>query len=163
MSKNMEANYKLLSSTPLAADLSKKECIALAERGVISKLKDGEVLLKEGKVDDCLCVIIKGRLAVTRKVGGGERIIISTLKKGDIAGAMGFLDGNPHSASLRAQGSATVFRLPRSNFEPLVETQPNLVYQVMRAIIRSVHRSMQRMNQEHVEMSNYITKTHGRY
>ncbi len=163
MSKNTDDTYKLLLTTPLAADLSKKECITLAERGSIHKLKDGEVLFKEGKVDDSLYVIIKGRIAVTRNVSGGEYVVIHTLKKGEFAGAMSFLDGEAHSASLRAKGTAVVYRLPRNSFEPLVETQPKLVYQVMRAIIRSAHRSMLRMNKAYVEMSNYITKTHGRY
>lgn len=163
MSKDTEANYKLILKTSLAENLSKKECKALAEIVSIRELKKGELLLKEGKVDDCLCVIVKGRLAVTRDVGGGEYVVIHTLKTGDLAGAMGFVDGAPHSASLRAHGDAVVYRLPRDRFESLVETQPKLVYQVMRAIICSVHASMQRMNQEYVEMSNYIMKAHGRY
>lgn len=163
MTKNTEANCKLITATPLAADLSKNECKALAERGFVRKLKNGELLLKEGKVDDCLSVIIKGQIEVTRDVGGGEYVTIRTLTKGDIAGAMGFIDGAPHSATLRANGNAVVYSLQRNQFESLLDTQPKLVYQVMRAIVRSLHSSMLRMNMEYVEMSNYITKTHGRY
>lgn len=148
---------------PLAANLSKNECKALADRGFVRKLKKDELLLKEGEVDDCISVITKGRIEVTRDVGGGEHISIRTLTKGDIAGAMGFIDGVAHSATLRANGNAVVYSLPRDQFESLLETHPNLVYQVMRAIVRSLHASMLRMNMEYVEMSNYITKTHGRY
>ena len=33
----------------------------------------------------------------------------------------------------------------------------------MRAIVRSVHAILTRMNLEYVELTNYITKQHGRY
>jgi CRP/FNR family cyclic AMP-dependent transcriptional regulator len=44
-----------------------------------------------------------------------------------------------------------------------VPEHPNMTYHVMRAIIRLVHSTLKRMNMQYIEMSNYITKTHGRY
>jgi CRP/FNR family transcriptional regulator, cyclic AMP receptor protein len=38
-----------------------------------------------------------------------------------------------------------------------------LVYRVMRAIMRSVHAIVRRMNNQYVQMTNYITKQRGRY
>ena len=38
-----------------------------------------------------------------------------------------------------------------------------LVYRVMRAIMREVHGILRRMNVQYVELTNYITKQHGRY
>ena len=41
--------------------------------------------------------------------------------------------------------------------------QPLLVYRVMRAIVREVHSILRRMNIQFVELTNYVTKQHGRY
>ena len=78
-------------------------------------------------------------------------------------GELGFIDGVEHSASLRALGNCELIRLERENFEKLLETDPDLTYKVMRAIVREVHRILRGMNTQYMEMSNYISKQHGRY
>jgi CRP/FNR family transcriptional regulator, cyclic AMP receptor protein len=100
---------------------------------------------------------------VTRNTAGGEWVMLQLLRQGDIAGEMGFLDGKEHSATLRAMGETQIYSLQRPALEALVENHPLLVYRVMRAIVRSVHAILLRMNLEYVELTNYITKQHGRY
>ena len=56
-----------------------------------------------------------------------------------------------------------MFSLARDDFETIVEANPQLVYKVMRAVARSAHRIVHRMNTEVIELSNYIFKQHGRY
>ena len=50
-----------------------------------------------------------------------------------------------------------------ARFEQVVEKDPQLVYKVMRAVARSAHKIVHRMNTEFIELSNYIFKQHGRY
>jgi len=76
---------------------------------------------------------------------------------------MGFIDGVEHSASLRALGNCDLIRLDRDSFEGLIKKDPELVYQVMRSIMRTVHRILRGMNTQYVELTNYISKQHGRY
>ena len=80
-----------------------------------------------------------------------------------MAGELGFIDGIEHSASIRALTNSEVFSLARGDLEALLHEDPELVYKVMRGIIRTVHGILRRMNLQYVEMSNYITKQHGRY
>ena len=74
------------------------------------------MLVQEGATDDTLYVITSGRLAVTRAVGGAQDVTLHVLRAGDLAGQMGFVDGRPHSATLRAVGEPTVcmIRVPTS-------------------------------------------------
>ncbi|NJN48029.1 MAG: cyclic nucleotide-binding domain-containing protein, partial [Candidatus Competibacteraceae bacterium] len=83
--------------------------------------------------------------------------------EGDMAGELGFIDGLEHSAALRALGDCEVLSLEREKFESLLHTDPELVYKVMRTIVRAVHSIVRRMNAQYVEMTNYIFKQHGRY
>jgi CRP-like cAMP-binding protein len=76
---------------------------------------------------------------------------------------MGFLDGQKHTATLRSVGQTDLISLDRDAIEKLLDTHPRVVYQVMRAVIRSVHGTLRRMNIQYVEMTNYINKQHGRY
>jgi hypothetical protein len=53
--------------------------------------------------------------------------------------------------------------MKREDFEGIVDAHPQLAYKVMRAIARSTHRIVHRMNSEFIELNNYIFKQHGRY
>ena len=158
-----DSDYEVHSAYPLSAELESDEIKALAGIISIKHLNDSEILIREGEIDDALHIVIKGRLAATRNTGGDEYVTLHTLQAGDIAGAMGFIDGTEHSATLRALGEVDVYTLERPAFESLLQGHPALVYKVMRSIIRSVHVSLMRMNRQFVEMNNYIMKEHGRY
>ncbi len=158
-----DPNTELHSNSPFGAELEADEIKTLA--GILSsrQLKENEILIKEGSIDDTLHVVINGRLAATRNTGGDEYVTLHVLHEGDMAGAMGFIDGTEHSATLRALCNTDIYSLERSAFESLLETDPALMYKVMRSIIRSVHTTLMRMNRQFVEMNNYIMKEHGRY
>ena len=150
-------------ATLLNEDITEDECEVLTAAFQLQKLTADEILLREGEQDDSLHIVIDGDLVATREAGGGEYVILSHLKPGDIAGAMGFIDGNSHSATLRASKDSHVLTLHRDVLEGMVDEHPHLVYKVMKMIIRSVHQTLLRMNQQFVEMNNYIMKEHGRY
>lgn len=153
----------VVAGCPLGAELGKEDCRTLAGVMTVRALADAEVLIEEGHVDDTLHVIVSGALAVTRNTAAGTWVTLQLLRQGDIAGELGFLDGKEHSATLRATGATEIYSLARPALESLLQAHPHLVYRVMRAIVRVVHMILLRMNLEYVELTNYITKQHGRY
>ena len=154
---------QVIQLSPLGQELSAGQCAKLAAVVSAQGLEKGMFLLEEGHRDDAIHVVTSGELEVVKPVGGGEWITLQVLRPGDLAGALGFIDGVEHSAGIRALGNCEVFSLARPDLEALLAEDPQLVYQVMRAIIRTVHNILRRMNVQFVEMTNYITKQHGRY
>lgn len=153
----------LIQHSALVSDLTPEQCVELSEITSVQLVKNGEVLIQQGDTDEALNIIAAGTLAAERKTAGGDTITLHILKPGDLAGAMGFVDGTEHSATLRALGDTTVVSLRRHDLESVLTSNPELVYGVMRGVIRSVHRILREMNLQYVELNNYITKTHGRY
>ena len=152
-----------VKSTPLGKELSDEQCALLASAVTACSIRDGDFLIEEGLKDNAIHVLSRGRLEVLVQSGGGSLITLQILKEGDMVGEMGFIDDIEHSASLRALGNCELIRLERGDFENLLQQDPDLVYKVMRAIIRTVHRILRGMNAQHVELTNYIAKQHGRY
>ena len=74
-----------------------------------------------------------------------------------------FIDGTPHSAGIRALGDCEVFNIHRADFEALMERDPDMVYKVMRAIVRAAHRIQRRMNFQYTQLTDYISHQHGRF
>jgi CRP-like cAMP-binding protein len=153
----------MVRTSSLVAELDDAQKAVLADLVTCRTLADGEILLREGDVSNELHVIAAGGLAVTRDTGNGDWVVIHVLRPRDLAGELGFLDDTEHSATLRAMGPTQVFSLRRDKLEGLLGTQPAIVYRVMRAIMREVHGILRRMNVQYVELTNYITKQHGRY
>jgi len=155
--------FDALRATQLAAELSEEQCRVLAGLLTLRDLKQGEVLAQEGAVDNHLYVILRGTLGVIRNAGTDQAVTINTLSQGDFAGEMGFMDGSVLYASKVALGDTQVLGLEREKLESILQSHPEIVYRVMRAIIRVVHQIQRRLSMQQVELSNYIYKQHGRY
>ena len=153
----------LVRGSALAVELTGDQCGVLAELVSVRNLAEGEVLVEQGASDDQLYAIVSGTLAVARRREDGEWITLHVLSKGDLAGELGFMDSRPHYAALRALGPARVLCLTRKKLESLLESEPVIVYRVMRAIFRVVHVVMNRMAMQTTELTNYIYKVQGKY
>jgi CRP-like cAMP-binding protein len=158
-----EKKYEVLHKSPLGHELSEDECRTLLEVMHVRKLKDGEVFIEEGAKDNALHLLASGELMVTKKVAGGDSVNLHNMKVGELAGAMGFVDGIARSVTLHAVGDAVVYSLERDAFEPLVEQHPRLVYSIMRAVTRTAHTALLGVNHQVEELTNYIVRQHGRY
>ena len=147
----------------LGNELTDNEAAALAGIMEPRDLTDGDYLIREGTADDSLHVITDGKLEVVKKTGAGETASLAVLREGELAGELSFIDGAEHTVGLRALCDTRVLSLARDEFESIVEANPKLVYKVMRAVARSAHRIVHRMNADFIELSNYVFKQHGRY
>jgi CRP/FNR family transcriptional regulator, cyclic AMP receptor protein len=152
-----------LRQSKLAAELTDDQCRELAGLITVRELKDGEVLVEEGKSDNRLYAIVKGLLCVVKNAGSPEEVTFFTLGTGAFADELSFMDGATHYASLVARGDTCVLGLEREKLESLLPTHPDIVYKVMRAIVKAVHQIQRQLSMHSVELTNYIYKVHGRY
>jgi CRP-like cAMP-binding protein len=152
-----------LSTSKLAVELNDEERRILAGAMTLRDLKQGEVLVPEGSADDHLYVVVSGLLGVVKGAGMEEEITLNAIRPGNMVGELSFLDGASRYASLVALGDTRVLGLSRADLEGLLETNPKVVYHVMRAIVRVVHEIQRRMSMQTAELTNYLYKTHGRY
>ena len=157
-----DTRLQALRASRLAVDLSNDECRILSGLVGMHELADGEILARQGTSDTRLHIVAGGTLAIVRETGD-ERVIVTTLTAGELAGELGFVDGIERHSSLVAQGPTRVLCLERDQLESLLKTHPVIVYHVMRAIIRTVHQIQRRLSLQAAELSNYVYKQHGRY
>jgi CRP/FNR family cyclic AMP-dependent transcriptional regulator len=155
-----------LNNSTLTEELRDAEIEILAKLFEVREFKSGEALLRPGeeRLKNSLIVLASGEVEATATLGG-EQATLHLLQPGDLAGIITFAGGNVSqiSATVVAKTDCQVLLLERSKFEALLNTQPAIVYYVMRGIVRHTHGIVRRMNTETVEMSNYIYKTKGRF
>ena len=155
--------FEALRRSRLAAELNEPQCRKLAAVMTVHELQDGAVLVHEGAPDNHLYVIESGALAVVKGAGTPEAVTLNTLAAGELAGELSWLDGAERYASLVASGPTRVLGLEREKLESMTASDGEIVYRVMRAIVRVVHAIQRRLAMHQSELTNYIYKQHGRY
>ena len=80
------------------------------------KFQDGHVIFKEGSNGDWIYVVEEGEVEIS-KIVDGKRIVVETLKEGDIFGEMAYIDKTPRSATATAKGKTLVGVLDRNFFD----------------------------------------------
>ena len=159
---NSKAECERIVDSSLGHELDKNECEVLTSVMGVRQLKDGEILIKEGDLDNTLFVLTAGKLGVSSEIDG-KTVNVYTMKVGECAGTRAFVDLTPRRATLTAVGDTTIYTLEPSAFEGLIDTHPHVVYKIMRGLFRLTHMNLMRMNTESQELSNYIHKSGGRY
>ena len=162
MSSN-EINRELIQDSVIGGELTADECQVLATVMDSQQLEDDETLVTEGEQNMTLFLLVSGKLAVIKDIGDGQQSVVYTMSNGECAGTRAFVDRTPRQATLRAIGPATIYTMLPERFETLLEGYPRIVYKVMRALFRTTHINLVRVFQETEQLTNYITKTHGRY
>lgn len=161
-----ELILRVLHNSDLTAELRDAEVEALASVMTVHDYKAGEFLLRPGdnRLEKTLMILGTGEVEATATVRG-EKATLHLLQPGDIAGIITFVGGDATqiSATVQVKQDSKVLLLERARFESLLNTNPAIVYYVMRGIVRHVHGIVRRMNMQSVEMSNYIHRTGGRY
>lgn len=155
--------FEALKSSKLAPEMTDAQLRTLSQHIVFRDLRPGEVLVAEGTSDNHLYVVVSGTLGVVHNAGKDDALTLFALTTGDLAGELSFLDATPHYASMVAIGPARVMGLERERLEALLGSHPEIVYRVMRAIVRTVHQIQRRLSMQSSELTNYIYKQHGRY
>lgn len=149
---------EVVRKSVLGDELGKEEARVLAGIMGVRHLNDGDTLVKEGEAEKTLFLLTEGQLSVA-----SSDIVMYTMRTGECAGTRAFVDRAARKATLRAVGSAVVYTLDPEQFETLLEKEPGIVYKVMRALFRITHSNLMRMNLESQQLTNYISKSHGRY
>ena len=129
------------------------------------KLGHGKRAPSSTATEATLFVVFHLHEIIRRRTDYSSWFFKDATRPGDIAGIITFVGGDATqiSATVQVKQDSKLLLLERSHFESLLNTNPAIVYYVMRGIVRHVHGIVRRMNMQSVEMSNYIHRTGGRY
>lgn len=92
--------------------------------GTLRKLTPGEIIWEAGEASTFVVWVEEGILEVVQHSLQGEDAVLNRLGVGELAGEMSCLDGNPHSATLRAAGPVVVRVMDRQAFLEWLREHP---------------------------------------
>ncbi len=85
-----------------------------------------QILYREGEPADTVDFVAAGRLAIDIATADGGSLRVRHITTHAVVGEMGFFRRSVRSATVSAEGAATIFTLTRANFERLRRERPDL-------------------------------------
>lgn len=98
---------------PFLSELTQESFIAVARSLTILRLKDGELVMRQGDTGDSLFLVASGELRVFVNTPAGPKDV-AHLFENTLFGEMALITGQPRTASVAAVGEADVIQVSRS-------------------------------------------------
>jgi CRP-like cAMP-binding protein len=100
------------------------------KRGLGKVYDDGEVVIREGEIGDCMYVVQAGEVAVLRG-SDGEEHELARLQAGDFFGEMAVFEREVRSATVRTVGEAQILKIDRKTLLRRIREDPLLAVKLM--------------------------------
>jgi len=92
--------------------------------------RDGQPIVSQGDIGDCMYVIQSGQAEVLRNEGGKE-LRLAVLTEGDVFGEMALFDKEKRSATVRALGEVRALTVDKKTFLRQVHEDPSLAFRIL--------------------------------
>jgi len=99
--------------------------------------QDGEIIVNQGDVGDCMYVVQSGTVEVLAQ-REGKLVPLRVLGTGEIVGEMSLFDREVRSATVRAKGTARLLTIDRRTFLSRVQEDPSLAFNIVKTMSRRI-------------------------
>lgn len=110
------------------------------ETGGLGRLyHDGEIIVRQGEVGDCMYVIQSGKAEVVDELGG-KNVRLTVMGENDFFGEMAIFEHEVRSATVRALGEVRVLTVDKRTFLRRIHEDPSLSFRIVEQICHRVRR-----------------------
>lgn len=98
----------------------------------------GQVVYRQGETADAIDLVAAGTLVVDIESAGRPPLRVRSIRMQTVVGEMGFFSRAPRSASVTAEGPASVWTLTRASFDRLRRERPEVAAAFYEFLLRSL-------------------------
>jgi CRP-like cAMP-binding protein len=103
-------------------------------RGALGKkYRDGEAIIRQGEMGDCMYVVQSGRVEVVQSSEHGEQHL-AFLETGDFFGEMAVFEKEVRSATVQAAGKARVLKVDKKTLLRRIREDPLLAVNLLQTM-----------------------------
>jgi CRP-like cAMP-binding protein len=103
-------------------------------KGALGKdYADGEAIVRQGELGDCMYVVQAGEVEVVQDTAGGEQRL-AILGTGDFFGEMAVFEKEVRSATVRALGEARVLKVDKKTLLRRIKEDPLLAVNLLQTM-----------------------------
>lgn len=125
-SEPIAESRQVLIDLPAVSFLSAEARELVVEAFVSMRFAFGQSIIRQGEPGDGFYVLASGLARAVLVEPGGHEVALGVVRPGDSFGEDALLTGAPRSATVRASGDVTVFRLEPAVFRALLHLHPQI-------------------------------------
>jgi len=135
-----------LARVPLFKHLEAPALTRLEQQSWTRRYPEGQILTSEGDPGDSLLVLERGQVKISRFSPSGHEVVLAIVEAPEAIGELALVDGAPRSATITALAPVDVRILPRQAFIELINTEPQTMMMVLRAVTSMVRNTNERLS-----------------
>ena len=112
-----------------------------------------QMIFSENEPGHDLFILQKGKVKITKIIKEND-VLLNIMKPGDIFGEMALLDNKPRSASAIAMEDVDLLAINKTNFESMVQTQPQLMSKIITVLSERVWNAYKKIANAMIEDIN---------
>jgi CRP-like cAMP-binding protein len=117
--------HNLMQSSPIFRPLDRKQRLDLVRRFTAHDVAPGVQIITEGQPGRGLFILLAGEVDVSKR-DGDTKVLLATLKPGDVFGEISLLHDEPTTATVTAARQSTVLFLDKEIFHRLCAAFPDI-------------------------------------
>ena len=107
---------------------------------------DGEIIIKQGDVGDCMYVIQSGKVNVISEQNGKE-IPLAVREKGDFIGEMALFEREVRSATVKSASESRILTVDKKNLLSNIKKDPTLAFRIIETMSKRIRELSEEITQ----------------
>jgi CRP-like cAMP-binding protein len=99
--------------------------------------RDGDVIVREGEIGNCMYEIQSGKVEVIREKDG-KAVRLAELDRGDFFGEMAIFEREVRSATVRAVGPVRALTIDKKALLRRISEDPTLAFRILQKLSRRI-------------------------
>jgi CRP-like cAMP-binding protein len=143
------ADKSALKNQVLFSDLTDAELTLMAQKVVMERYAKGKPIFREGEPTKGLYLIQSGKVEISKATPDGWKQTLAVITENNLFGELSVIeDKKAHGADAIAREDTEVFRIDIADFKALENSDPALMYKVMKTIARIASKNVHTMNEK---------------
>lgn len=148
----LESIVTFLLETPMFRDLDAGELAEIVRIMQIQRIRDGQIVFREGEPGDAWFVVHRGEVSVSKARLLGPSDELARLGRAGLFGEMAMIDSSPRSATVTAVGDGTLFRFPKVAFDTLIAEGDLAAFKLVHEMAKVLCARQRRLTQRLTEL-----------
>ena len=120
------------------SELTNEELLIIAKQILMKKFKPNTTICSDGEKGECLFIIIKGSVTVSKTFENGKELILAVLHPGDSFGEMSLFEEIPRSANCFSVENTETAVLTKNSLLKCIKTNPLISIKLLAVLSRKL-------------------------
>ncbi len=118
--------YLTTPPIPLLSELSGEELESLLKRVSLKSFPQDSYICREGERGDCLYIITRGVVAITKQMAKGKEVWVRNLREGDFFGEFSFFTDQRRHANVKAVTECEILEISQRELQAIIQAHPHV-------------------------------------